>query len=638
VRPSRKTLILLKRFDKQEQEANRRRCQAAILVLFLCFVTLGARLWYLQAVQGEALRAKSESNRLRIVRLQPPRGKVFDRTGRLLAGVRPCFNVCLVREDAGVAVESVLADLSPLLGETEAAIRTSLAIGRRQPLYVPIVIKRAIDWETLSRIEARLLRLPGVMIEVTPGREYPYGNVAPHLLGYLGEVSEEELASNRYPGALAGDLVGKYGVEARFNQELAGRKGERKVEVDATGRLIKVLDEYVAIPGNDLYLTVDLDLQQAAEEALAGQVGALVAMEPRSGRLFASVSSPGFDPQDFAKRLNTEQWDALNDPVTRPLQNKVIQGSYAPGSTFKIVTASAALQEGVVGPNTTFNCLSRFRLGRRVFRCWDWRGHGRISLHRALVESCDVYFYQVGLQLGIDRIAGYAKAFGLGSPTGIDLPDENPGLIPTSQWKLKRFREKWQDGETLNTAIGQGFVLVTPLQMARLVSAVANGGTLFRPVYMDRMLGPDGEVVAYFKGETSGSVSLSKTNLDMIRKALLGAVAEPHGTGGRAKLENVPVAGKTGTAQVVKQATRREDEKMAWKYRDHAWFVAYAPADDPQLAVAVLVEHGGHGGAVSAPIARKVFKRWFQLQSPRPVLMPERTAGSGPSVAGNGHG
>jgi penicillin-binding protein 2 len=638
VRSARKTLLLLKRFDKQEQEANRRKCQAAILVLFLCFVTLGARLWYLQVVQGEALRAKSERNRLRIVRLQPPRGKVLDRTGRLLAGVRPCFNVCLVREDTGVAVESVLADLSPLLGETEAAIRTSLAIGRRQPLYVPIVIKRAIDWGTLSRIEARLLSLPGVIIEVTPGREYPYGSVAPHLLGYLGEVSEEDLDSKRYPRALAGDLVGKYGVEARFDQELAGRKGERRVEVDATGRLVRVLDEYAAIPGNDLYLTVDLDLQQAAEEALAGQVGALVAMEPRSGRILALASSPGFDPQDFAKRLNTEQWDALNDPVKRPLQNKVIQGAYAPGSIFKIVTASAALQEGVVGPNTTFNCLSKFRLGRRIFRCWDWRGHGHISLHRALVESCDVYFYQVGLQLGIDRIAGYAKAFGLGSRTGIDLPDENPGLIPTSQWKLKRFGEKWQDGETLNTAIGQGFVLVTPLQMARLISAVANGGTLFRPIYVDRMLGPDGEVVEYFKGKTCGSVSLSKTNLDMIKKALLGAVAEQHGTGGRARLENVPVAGKTGTAQVVKQAARREDEKMAWKYRDHAWFVAYAPADDPQLAVAVLIEHGGHGGAVSAPIARKVFKRWFQLQSPRPVLMPERTAGSGPSVTGNGHG
>jgi penicillin-binding protein 2 len=586
--------------------------------MFLCLVTFCARLWHLQVVQGEHFREQSERNRIRAVRLQPPRGKILDRTGRLLAGVKPCFNVCLVREDIR-DMQALLAKLSPLLGETEAEIRTRLGSGHKRPKYVPIVIKRGADWKTLSRIESRLFSLPGVFIEVTPARKYPYGSIAPHLLGYLGEISREDIQKKRYKGARSGDLVGKYGIEKRFENDLAGIKGQRRLEVDARGRLVRVIDEKPPVPGKDLYLSIDLDLQQASEDAMKGYVGALVALDPRTGRILALVSSPAFDPDAFASGIDNEEWKALNDPVSRPLQNKALQGRYAPGSTFKIVMAAAALQEGVVSKNSLFECTGRFRLGRSVFRCWKWGGHRQTNLYKALVESCDIYFYQAGLKLGIEKIAKYARTFGLGSKTGIDLSGESRGFIATPDWKLRRYQEPWQEGETLITAIGQGFTLVTPLQMACLTTAVANGGTLFSPVYLDKITGPDGHIVKSFGSDPRGNLQISESNLRIIKRALVGAVNDERGTGNKCKLPDVHVAGKTGTAQVIEQDRRQQDENLDWEHRDHAWFVAYAPAERPELAVAVLCEHAGHGGSVAAPIARKIFETWFQIQSPLPI-------------------
>ena len=620
-----KTIGRVKRFGRLDKEANRQRCDVATLIMFLCLITLCARLWHLQVVQGEDFREQSERNRIKSVRLQPPRGKILDRTGRLLAGVKPCFNVCLVREDVG-DMEALLARLSPLLGETEAEIRTHLGSGHNVPKYVPIVIKRGAEWETLSRIESRLFSLPGVFIEVTPARKYPSGSIAPHLLGYLGEVSREDISEKRYKGARSGDLVGKCGIEERFENDLAGIKGQRRLEVDAGGRLVRVIDEKSPVPGKDLYLSIDLDLQKVSEEAMKEYVGALVAMDPQTGRILALVSSPAFDLDVFARGIDNEEWKKLLDPLTRPLQNKAIQGRYAPGSTFKIVMAAAALQDEIVTENSSFECTSQFPLGRSVFRCWDWRGHGQTNLYKALVESCDIYFYQVGLKLGIEKIARYAKAFGLGSKAGIDLPDESRGFIATPDWKLGRYNEPWQKGETLITAIGQGFTLVTPLQMACLTAAVANGGTLYGPVYLEKMIGPDGQIVTSFESDSKDKLPISESNLRIIKRALLGAVNDEKGTGKQCKLPDVHVAGKTGTAQVIGQARRRQDENLDWKYRDHAWFVAYAPAERPDLAIAILCEHAGHGGSVAAPIAREVLKTWFKIQSPLPPLRSPKTA------------
>ena len=620
-----KTIWHVKRFDRLDQEANRRRCDVAVLIMFLCLVIFCARLWHLQVVQGEYFREKSERNRIRSVRLQPPRGKILDRTGRLLAGVKPCFNVCLVKEDVE-DMEALLRELSPLLGETEAGIRTRLGSGNKGPKYMPIVIKRGAEWDNLSRIEARLFSLPGVFIEVTPARKYPYGSVAPHLLGYLGEISREDISEKRYKGARPGDLIGKYGIEKRFENDLAGIRGQRRLEVDAGGRLVRIIDEKPPVPGEDLHLSIDLDLQQASEEAMKGYVGALVAMDPQTGRILALVSSPGFDPDAFARGIDNEEWKALNDPLSRPLQNKALQGRYAPGSTFKIVVAAAALQEGVVSKNSSFKCTGRFRLGRSVFRCWKRRGHGQVDLYKALVESCDIYFYQIGRKLGIEKIAKYATGFGLGSKTGIDLSDESEGFIATPEWKLGRYQEPWQEGETLITSIGQGYTLVTPLQMACLISAVANGGTLFSPVYLEKITGSDGRIVKSFESDPRSNLPISESNLGMIKRALVGAVNDEKGTGSQCKLPDVLVAGKTGTAQVIEQDTHRQDKNIQWKHRDHAWFIAYAPAERPELAVAVLCEHSGHGGSVAAPIAREIFKTWFKTRSPLPLLGPRNTA------------
>ena len=622
--------IRLKKFDLPEVSVNYTRIKAAGFVIFFCFVTLIARLWYLQILELEHLKLRSETNRFRQVRLVPPRGKILDRNGRVLAGVRPAFNLCLIKGEAE-DLESLFAELSQLLDIPQSSLKIRLIEGKKLPKYVPVVLMRDISWEQLSKVEVRLHRLPGIYIEAAPGRKYPEGRLAAHLIGHLGQITEEDLAKGRYPGAVSGDLVGKYGVEAQYEKILRGVYGSRKIEVDAIGGLNRVVEQDSPKPGSDIYLTIDMDIQRAAEEALEGKVGAAVAIDPRSGQLLALVSSPAFEPEAFVKGLSPEEWKALQDPVMKPLFNRALQGRYAPGSTFKIVTALAGLKERVVSAHTKFKCTSSFKLGRRVFRCWDWRGHGKTDLYKALVESCDVYFYNLGLKLGIKKLAYYSRKCGLGVKTGVDLAHESSGLIPTPEWKIRRFHQKWQGGETLTIAIGQGYTLVTPIQMARLIASVANGGTIYRPQFIDQVVDCSGRVSKAFEKEAQGRLPATSYQLALIKKALLGVVQDKKGTGGRCRIKGLQVAGKTGTAQVIKQSKRRMDEKMAWRYRDHAWFVAYAPAQDPQIAVAVLVEHGGHGGSAAAPIARKIILRWLQIENPRPGLSPLRSAGLNPA-------
>ncbi len=608
------TRIRLKRFDQQGEEYRVRLGAYAAWFLFCCFCLLSARLWYLQVMQGPYFRAQSERNRIKSIRLQPYRGNILDRSGRLLAGVEPSFNIGIVLKDAG-DIESLLPRLEPLLDESPMNVRMRLVAAKGQPAYLPVIIKRNADWATVARIEARLYELPGVVVEVAPSRQYPYGKIAPHLLGYLAEVSLDQLKSGKFSHAVPGDLVGKYGVEARFEPLLAGKSGFKRVEVDAKGRMVRVVDVKLPRTGQDLSLTIDLDLQLAAEEALAGRPGAVVALDPRNGQLLVMASSPKFDPAIFANGLSSEEWKALNDPLLTPLVNKTIQGQYAPGSTFKTVMAAAGLNEHVISQYSTFFCSGSMKLGKRRFRCWKRGGHGKTDLYKALVQSCDVYFYNTGLKLGVDRISRYAFGFGLGKKTGIDLPGEKSGRVPTRKWKYRRFREPWQKGETLNYSIGQGFLVVTPLQLARMISAVANGGTLYKPEYV---LGRP--------AERQGRVPVEPQVLAIVRHALEGVVADRHGTARKCRIPGLRVAGKTGTAQVVRQSKRKQDEKMAWKFKDHALFVAFAPVEDPQIAVAVIIEHGGHGGSAAAPVARAVIERWLQLRSPKPATFLERTA------------
>jgi penicillin-binding protein 2 len=384
-------------------------------------------------------------------------------------------------------------------------------------------------------------------------------------------------------------------------------------------------------PGNNLILTIDLDLQRVAEEAFQDKRGALIAMDPKTGKILAMVSKPSFDPDLFTRNISTEEWKSLMENPHHPLQNKGIQGQYPPGSVFKIVTAIAGLESGVITPDTQLTCTGTYPYGNRDFRCWKEGGHGTLSLHRAIVESCDIYFYQVGLKVGVDRIAHYANELGLGRATGIHLPHEKPGIVPSSSWKKKRLGVQWYSGETLSLAVGQGYLNATPIQLVSLISAVSNGGKFYLPQVVERVENIYGTVLKEYPPVEIGRANISENTLRIVQEALSGVVNEPHGTGWACALKGVRVAGKTGTAQVIRMAQnfRKGDmDRMPLKFRDHAWFVAYAPCENPRIATAVLVEHGGFGAAAAVPIAKKVIEKYLSLEHESPPKIAESSMDS----------
>lgn len=410
-------------------------------------------------------------------------------------------------------------------------------------------------------------------------------------------------------------MMGKMGLERLREKDLRGEKGRHYMEVNALGFEQRNLKGIDPLPGNDLQLTLDVDMQQAAEEIMMAEdkSGAVVAIEVNTGRLLIVASSPVLELDKFIGGISHKNWNAMLDNPHHPLLNKVVQGQYPPGSTYKIVTAIAGLAEGVIGPETILYCPGHYRFGNRTYNCWKHSGHGAVDLKRALSESCDVYFYQVGQRLGVDRLAGYAKRLGLGRRTGVEMEHEKTGLIPTAEWKMKRYGKPWQEGETLSVAIGQGFDLVTPIQLALMTATVANGGTLYKPSLIEQVRDPDGRVIEQFKPVVLDRFTGQEHNLDLVRKGLIEAVNGRHGTGKKARLKNITVAGKTGTAQVVrlKQYKHLKEKDIPYKYRDHAWFTCFAPAENPEIAVSVLVEHGLHGGSAAAPIAKAVLEKYF---------------------------
>lgn len=598
------------------------------LCVLTIWIVLLARLFYLQGVQGDRYRLSAERNSVRTHRIEPPRGMILDRSGRLLVDSRPAFDVLVVPRETE-SLERTVRRVSRLIGvHPERAIeRVSRVQGRSR--FRPQPIGTDLSREALARVESRLWALPGVITRVRPVRAYLHGDLAAHVLGSLGEISSRQLAGRHFAGYRAGDVIGRSGMEALLDRELRGRPGGRHLLVDAHGRELQQLGAVEPQPGLNLVLTLDLDLQRAAETALdaTGHAGAVVALDVHTGEVLVLASRPAFDPNRFANGIAADSWQALLDEPRRPLQNRALQGQYPPGSTFKVVTAIAGLEEGALTSDTKLECEGSLRLGRRRYRCWKRSGHGSLGLHRALVESCDVFFYRVGLEVGVDRIAYYARALGLGRPTGIELPNEKGGLVPTSAWKERRFREPWMRGETLSIAIGQGFDLWTPLQMASVYATIANGGDLWQPWLIRRLETPQGQVVRSGAAHSLGQLPVSSDALTLIREGLRGAVQEKHGTAGR--LRNLPggieAAGKTGTAQVVaiSRSDTREKEEIPEAERDHAWFVGYAPAEAPQIVVAVLVEHGGHGGSVAVPVARAVLEARFGSQTgTQPRLSP----------------
>jgi penicillin-binding protein 2 len=600
------------RLGSQGIEDLQRRYKLFLIAGLIGFLALGVRMWHLQIIKGEEFSRLSKHNRIRIREIPASRGMILDRKGRILIDNRPSFEVLLVPEDIE-DMGKTTRFLHSILKVTPEDVGKRLEVNKHRPPFKPIRIQSDISRLHLALIKTHQLDLPGLIVDIHPRRAYNYGNMASHLVGYLGEIDGHELKRDRFKGYQMGNIIGKYGVEQQWEPFLKGIDGGRQVEVDAFGREIKVLQRVEPHPGNNLFLTIDLDLQTTAESLLQGKEGAIVAMNPQNGHILAMVSHPSYDPSLFAGGINHDDWETLIQNPFHPLQYRAIQGQYAPGSVFKVITAIAGLEEGVISPQEILFCGGSYRFGNRTYRCWRKEGHGKVNLHRAIVESCDVFFYQVGQRLGIDRLAKYAKGFGLGKPTGISLNDEKPGLIPTSEWKKNTYHEIWYKGETLSCAIGQGYVLVTPLQMLNAISAISTEGILYRPQLVERIERANGRLLKSYKPISNGKVPVSPENLMFIREALLGVVNEDRGTGRVARIKGVTVSGKTGTAQVISLKEDVAEEDTPYEHRDHAWFVAYAPMENPIISVAVLVEHGGHGASASAPIARKVIQKYLSI-------------------------
>ena len=590
----------------------------AVAVLVMIFTALIiARLWYLQVNSGEDYKELAFNNRVRIRQVAAPRGQIVDRNGKEIVTNRPSFNVVLIREDSQ-DIDDVLKRLALVLHEDISELWKRIREAAGSPLHIPIVLKEDIPWDTLAYLENHNQEFSGIRIEVVPVRVYHYGDLASHVIGYLGAINKKELAEadpEKYTGE---DLIGKMGLEKLREADLRGEKGSSSSEVNARGFEQKLLKSDEPLPGREIRLTLDVDLQQIAESMMDQdeKSGAVVAMEVKTGRILVAASAPKIHLEEFTGGISTENWNALLENPKHPLLNKVVQGLYPPGSTYKMVTALAGLATGVITESTIFNCPGHYQFGNRVYMCWRHSGHGAVDLRRAITESCDVYFYQVGQRVGVDGLAEYAHMLGLGRKTGVELEHEKSGLVPTRQWKLKQYKQKWQDGETLSIAIGQGYDLVTPLQVNLMTATVANGGKVFLPQIVDSVRDTDGKVVEQFHPKLIRELTGMGKYLALIREGLTGVVNGEHGTAKSARIEGLTVAGKTGTAQVVKLAQYKglKDENIPFKYRDHAWFTCFAPAEDPEIAVTVLVEHGLHGGSESAPIAKAILEKYFEAR------------------------
>ena len=585
---------------------------AVMLLLMMIYLV---RLWHLQVLQGDSYRFQSENNRIRIEDIAAPRGIIFDRNGVPIVENRPAYNLVIIREYI-TDLDMTIRELARLCERGPDEFFSIIEANKATPKFVPIRLVSDMDRDCLARIEAQRVRLPGVVIQLDPKREYKWNASAAHLIGYLSEITEAELKSEKYRGYYPGEDIGKVGIESAFEKYLHGSRGGRQLEVDAAGRRLRLLEEHLPIAGRNLWLTLDMDLQKTVESLLEDKTGAIVAVDPTDGAVLAFACSPSFDQEKFIRGLSKDEWLALSKDPRHPLLNRVSGAAYPPGSTYKPFVALAALKEGVITATSTFTCPGYLQFADREYRCWKEHGHGSLAVERAIIESCDVFFYQTGLKLGVDRLAQNVAMFGLGERTGIGLQGEHPGLVPTSWWKKQATGIPWQKGETISISIGQGFDLVTPLQMALGYAAIANSGILWEPYVVKRIEGSSPNEIDEIKPKLKRKIPIEHCWFDLVKKALSGVVEDPRGTGHLIRDPVVHIAGKTGTAQVVQVAqgaNRKLLEKLTKsKDRDHAWFVGYAPASDPRICVAALIEHGGHGASVAAPLVQKVIMAYLK--------------------------
>lgn len=613
------------RVYRDDQKFLQFRINAVIWGIVAAFVFLAGSFWFVQGVQADKYRGLSEANALREIELPAKRGLIMDRTGKVLADNQPAYRL---QVDQVVMKPLIKAD-KQRRQKLERFLATVLELPPQEvtarwdkesaklPKSQPFPIAEDLTMSQVAKIQAQSIAFPEVNVVPVQRRNYPYGTMAAHVLGFIGEVNEKELAQN--PALEQADLIGKRGVELMYDQYLRGKDGAEYWEYDANGRRLSEYDpaRRQPVPGDNIYLTLDFELQRRAEQYFIENemVGSAVALDPRNGEVLAMVSSPAFNPNVYSKRFTPEVWRTiLSNPFKIEL-NRAIQGLYSPGSVFKIVMAMAGLSEGVVGPDTTFNCGGSGVFHGRRFRCWKREGHGAVNVERALKVSCDIYFYQTGSRLGVDKIKDYANKLTFGEISKIDLDGERAGLVPSTEWARTKQNRKWYPSETISVSIGQGPLIVTPLQVANMTAAVANGGKVFQPHvvrYVDRVQ-QDGSYKRFrVPSKVVHEVQLAPNALRAVRQGLWDVVNAPGGTGSNARVEGLNVAGKTGSVQVIAYSGWIKASSLPFKYRDHAWFASFAPANNPQMVVVVFVEHGGAGGADAAPLAKLMFESRFR--------------------------
>jgi penicillin-binding protein 2 len=604
----------LKEYQSEQRLGRRANLLHAVIVVVIA--GLLGMFWYLQVVKGDEYALLAENNRLRRIPLPPTRGVVLDRRDEVLASTRPAMNLVLVREGL-IDADLQLKRLEGVLGIPYDVLKARLQAMRLRPTFEPLVVKEDVHLAEIAKVEARREWFPSVEVEETALRDYPDGPAVAHAVGYVGEVNESQLAKIADGSLQQGDIVGKTGVEREYDEILRGRRGWKLQTVNSLGRPFGSSQ-----PGREpedglpLHLTIDKRMQRKLVESLASEVGSGIFMNPKTGEVLALASTPGYDPNVFTAPVSRTTWTALISDPHHPLNDRAISSFYAPGSTFKVLMSIVGLETGAITPGTLVTCSGSAMIYNRRFMCWKKGGHGTVDVHQALVHSCNVFYYLLGRKVGIDAISKYAKMFGIGELSGIDIPGESRGNPPSVEWKQRIHKEPWYPGDTISVSIGQGLLAVTPIQMATMISAVANGGTLIRPhLARDAKTQPT-------------KLPVSAGTLALIRDALADVVEE--GTATRAQLGPIRVAGKTGTAQVFKKSVGVDADKQPKEERDHAWFIGYAPAENPEIAFAIVIEHGGHGGTTAAPVARQVLEVFFEDRLPRkdpvPALQADLTA------------
>ncbi len=593
-------------------------------LIFFTYVTVALTVllligfWKLQIIQSGHYAELAERNRVRSIPIIAPRGRMLDREGRVIVDNYPSFSILLLRDDQ-LLLKKSLPQVSDGLGISMSDLDDELEAAKNEPKFQPVVIKPEATDADIAFVESHRADLPVLELLMVHRRRYPRDGFLANAIGYVGEVTPQQLehSEGRYR---PGDIVGKAGLERQYNETLVGADGMRRVIVNSVGKPMKTLDDLEATPGKPIQLTIDYDLQAVAEAGMAGKNGALVAMDPRTGEVLAMVSQPAPDPNDFAVRISPKEWQRLNDDPDRPLLDRVIQAQLAPGSVFKIIMGTAMLESKSVPEDFTIFCPGYAEFYGRVFHCWDPKGHGHIGFHEAIVHSCDIFFYNIGKRMGIDRISHFATALGLGRRTGIDLPGEEAGLIPSEEWKQRVYHQAWYPGETISVSVGQGAVVTTPIQLARTISGIASGGVFVQP-----------HLLKDFPNPHVDRFPLSEDTVEQITQGMFGVVNEAGGTASSARLPGIELSGKTGTAQVISAQGLARVNGDRRQFRNNAWFVAFAPRRNPEIVVSVLVQESVQHGGAFAPIVRDIVKAYYDKKNRH---LQEQTTATNANPAG----